>query len=170
MTVSTWRGIAAGVITAAALLLGACGTGPGAAGTARATAGDVTVTVTLKPGTGRGRELVVTFRPQRPGFHIYSAGLPAGGADGMGIPTRIAVRGGLMATGRPAANQPVLLLHVTGIKTALPVYPDGPVTFIVPVRVTGASGQAEVVVSYGACSDTECMMPVTNEAVPIKIS
>jgi len=152
------------------LVLSACGTAPTQETTARATAGSVTVSIKLMPPSAGRRELLVTFRPLRPGFHLYSVSLPTGGVDGMGIPTRIAIRGNLMAVGRPTTNQPIHLLHVTGIPAAIPVYPDGPVTFTLPVRQTGAGHQAEVVVSYAACSNSQCLMPVADEAIRIDLS
>ncbi|MDH6580252.1 hypothetical protein [Kitasatospora sp. MAP5-34] len=69
-----------------------------------------------------------TYRPQRPGFHLYSISLPADGVDGLGVPTRLEVQGGLRATGSPASDRPVQLLNLPGLDVPPPVYPDGPVT------------------------------------------
>jgi hypothetical protein len=154
---------------AVALALAGCGAQPAGPGTnAQATANGVAVTVGLRPGSGDRAELRATFSPQRPGFHLYSLDLPAEGIDGLGIPTRIAVSGGLTALAAPTTDRSTRLLRPTGLSTELPVYPDGPVTFTLPVRRTGA-GSAEVVVSYGACSESTCLMPVTDEHIPLPV-
>ncbi|MFG2004139.1 hypothetical protein ACGFNU_33765 [Spirillospora sp. NPDC048911] len=49
----------------------------------------------------------------------------------------------------------------------LPVYPDGPVTISLPVRRVGTVG--EVIVSYGACSKTTCLAPVTDHVTKIRL-
>jgi len=162
------RGVALGCMAAAVLVVSGCGTGGPAEPTGDARADGVTVSVTLLPGPGSQRELLVTFRPLQPGFHIYSVDLPAQGVDGMGVPTRVTVRGGLTAVGKPSANRAIRLLQVTGLQSAIPVYPDGPVTFTMPVRRTG-SHQAEVIVSYAACSEARCLMPVTGKAIRLDL-
>jgi len=163
-----WRGVVVGSVAVAVLVAAGCGAGRSLAPTGRATTGGVTVSVTLLPGSDGQRELLVAFRPLQPGFHIYSVDLPAQGVDGMGIPTRVTVRGGLTAAGQPSANRAVRLLRVTGLRAAIPAYPDGPVTITLPVRQTG-SGQAEVIVSYGACSQTRCLMPVAGKAIRLDL-
>lgn len=135
---------------------------------ARATANGVTVTVTLRPGAKGRQELRATFSPRLPGFHLYSVDLPDGGVDGLGIPTRLSVEGDLIADGTPTADRSVVLLRPAGLPTRLPVYPDGPVTFTLPVRRTGA-GQANVVVSYGACGKSRCLVPVRDEVIRLGI-
>jgi hypothetical protein len=156
-------------VAAAILIATGCGGGTSAQPETHATAGGVTVDVTLAPGSSDQRMLLVTFTPQHPGFHIYSVALPARGVDGVGIPTRVAVRGGLAAAGKPSANHAIRLLRITGIQKAVPVYPDGPVTINLPVRQTG-SHQAEVIVSYGACSAGRCLMPVIGKAIRLNLT
>ncbi|MGF1431650.1 hypothetical protein [Kitasatospora sp. LaBMicrA B282] len=153
---------------AAGLALAGCADGPTAEPTAHAAAGGVTVTATLAGPAGGGRELRITFAPQRPGFHVYSVDLPAGGVDGLGVPTRIAVRGDLAATGGPTADRPTHLLQPAGLPTRIPVYPDGPVTFTVPVRQSGHH-RADVVVGYGACSENTCLLPVHDETLQLAL-
>jgi hypothetical protein len=143
-------------VSAAVLLLGGCGGGhPPRETSTQFSAGGVDVTLTVRTST-----VLATLRPEQAGFHVYSVDLPEGGVDGLGIPTRLSVRGGLAATGPPTADQPVHLLELTGLSTELPVYPDGPVTLTLPVRRSGDS--AEVVVSYGACSASQCLIPVSD--------
>ncbi|MHA6765257.1 hypothetical protein [Streptacidiphilus sp. PAMC 29251] len=156
---------------ALALALSGCGAHRAPEPTGHATASGVTVTVTLLAASHGQRELRATFSPQQPGFHLYSIDLPAQGIDGLGIPTRLSVRGGLTAVGKPTANQVTHLLRPAGLPTEIPVYPDGSVTFTLPVKQTGAGAQqAEVVVSYGACSESTCLMPVSNEVIHLSLS
>lgn len=156
----------------AATVVALCGCGStrapaSAPPTATVAASGVTVTATLHPPREDRRELEVTFAPQ-PGFHIYSVDLPGEGIDGLGIPTRIGVRGDLAADGPPATGSSTRLLRLTGLTTELPVYPDGPVTFTLPVRRTG-SHRAEVVVTYGACSANACLKPEVDKVIPLDL-
>ncbi|MFI6984003.1 hypothetical protein ACIBSV_36045 [Embleya sp. NPDC050154] len=159
-------------VAATVVALCGCGSTPAPAPastplTASVTASGVTVTATLRPPHEDRRELEVTFTPQ-PGFHIYGVDLPAEGIDGLGVPTRIGVRGDLAADGPPATGSSTRLLRLTGLTTELPVYPDGPVTFTLPVRRTGGH-RAEVVVSYGACSANACLKPEVDKAIPFDL-
>ncbi|NUP52242.1 MAG: hypothetical protein HOW97_33705 [Catenulispora sp.] len=113
-----------------------------------------------------GDQLLTTFTPQRPGFHLYSVGLPADGIDGRGRPTRVEVGGALRSRGPLIAESPVRMLPLRGTDLRFPVYPDGPVTTELPVAVN-EHGDAKVVVSYAACSPQECMVPVTDHPVEI---
>lgn len=114
-----------------------------------------------------GTRLLTTFTPQRPGFHLYSVGLPADGIQGLGRPTRVEVAGALHSSGPLTAESPVRMLSMQGTDVTFPVYPDGPVTTELPVGVDSRGG-AQVLVSYAACSAQECLMPVT--AHPVQLS
>lgn len=115
-----------------------------------------------------GWQLEVLFTPPAPGFHLYSLSLPDGGVQGLGIPTRLSVRGALAETGPVTAGEPTQSLDIAVLGVKLPVYPDGQVTLSLPVRHTEGS-TADVVVSYGACSSSTCLAPVTDEAIPITV-
>ena len=114
-----------------------------------------------------GSKLLTTFTPQRPGFHLYSVGLPAAGIEGLGRPTRVEVAGALRSRGPLIAESPVRMLAMQGADVTFPVYPDGPVTTELPVDVE-SRGEAKVLVSYAACSPQECLMPVT--AYPVELN
>ena len=116
--------------------------------------------------SGDGSKLLTTFTPQRPGFHLYSVGLPADGIEGLGRPTRVEVAGALRSRGRLTAESPVRMLPMPGTDVTFPVYPDGPVTTELPVAVD-AHGAAKVLVSYAACSPQECLMPVMGHPVEL---
>jgi hypothetical protein len=154
-------------VASAALLAGGCSSAASRpVPTGRADESGVTVTVRLVTTSGGGRQIEATFAPDRPGFHVYSVDLPAGGVQGLGIPTRLGVQGALTAGGKPTADKPVLSLAVTGTDLVLPVYPDGPVTLTLPVGGS-RSGHVDVVVSYGACSPGACLAPVTDKRIPL---
>ncbi len=131
--------------------------------TAGAVQNGVKVTVVVS-----GSTVSATYRPLRPGFHLYSINLPVGGVDGLGTPTRLGVRGGLRATRPPTSDMPGQLLKLPRLGVILPVYPDGPVTITLPVTHTESSS-AQVVVSYGACSTSTCLVPVTDLVIPIQL-
>jgi hypothetical protein len=153
------------VVSAGMLLAAGCAGRPAPQLTGRFEGNGVAVTATLRD-SGRDSEVAATFRPQA-GFHLYSVDLPAQGIDGLGIPTVLAVRGDLVATGAPRADRPVRMLRPAGLPVELPVYPDGPVTITLPVRRTGAD-RVEVVVSYAACSEGRCLMPVTDQPIALR--
>jgi hypothetical protein len=159
-------------LAAASLLLAVAGCSSTPATTVLATAAQtqarVTVRVSLIDQGSMGWQLEVLFVPPSPGFHLYSLSLPDGGVEGLGIPTRLSVRGALVATGAVTAGEPTQLLDIAALGVKLPVYPDGPVTLVLPVRHTDGL-TAHVVVSYGACSSATCLAPVIDEAIPLSV-
>lgn len=147
------------VLALLALLLTGCGPDPDPV-TARFTAGDVDVAITVEADLVK-----VTFRPTRPGFHLYSLNLPPGD---LGIPTRVNVRAGLEPTGPPVANAKERSLDLPVLGVRLPVYPDGPVAITLPARRVGRT--AEIVVSYGACSRNVCLQPVIDRVTTLPLT
>lgn len=112
------------------------------------------------------KQLLTTFTPQHPGFHLYSVGLPADGIEGLGRPTRVEVAGALRSRGPLTAESPVRMLPMQGTDVVFPVYPDGAVTTELPVDVDFHHA-AQVLVSYAACSPQECLMPVSKHPVQL---
>jgi hypothetical protein len=155
------------VVVALALLLVACGQQgrPGDA-SGRLEENGVIVTVHLRDGSGGGREIAATFTPVEAGFHLYSTDLPSSGVNGLGIATRLGVSGDLRSGGRPSTDLPARMLRLEGLDVDLPVYPDGAVTITLTVEQTG-SKQADAVVTYGACSEQRCLMPVRDRRIPL---
>lgn len=123
----------------------------------------VAVDVALERDSLGQTYLAGTFVPQTPNTHLYSTDLPADGLDGIGRPTRLSIASSerLTATGPIVANRPVLADRIELLDTTLPIYPNGPVTLRIPVRLTNAGGtrSATIVVSYMACSDKGCLPP-----------
>jgi hypothetical protein len=159
----TARAVAAAVVFG---LLTGC-----AAGSARPVRGrfhgnGVSVAVWESAASDGGPQLTAEFRPDEPGFHLYSVDLPPEGVDGIGVATSLDVRGGLRAVGALSVSAPVRSLAVEGVRRPLPVYPDGPVTLTVPVTGMG-DGPAEVTVSYAACSESSCLPPVVGQPITL---
>jgi hypothetical protein len=168
------RGFAVAVAAGCCVLLGAggCGGEDGARTQGSFTEGGVHAAVTLER-TGAGTLAVTaTLTPEQGGFHLYSLGLPDGGVDGLGIPTRLAVSAPLIATAGVTASARAYDLRPAGLDVALPVYPDGPVTLHLSVGVDGAStpADAHVHLTYGACSSTKgCLIPVRDHVVTLAV-
>jgi hypothetical protein len=166
------------MLAAAVVLVAAASCSPGAAAPPRALSRNgVTVTLSFRPaspatqaGADAG-QLLATFRPDKPGFHLYSKDLPQSGIAGVGYPIRARPASGLVLTGIPAANVDPVPLNLPSIGLTLPVYPDGPVTLIEPVRrLSRAAGDAKILVSYAACSRTLCLQPVVNQSVAVALA
>ena len=132
----------------------------------------VRVALRLINGDGSTPVVAATFTPEQAGFHLYSVDLPEGGIEGVGRPTRLQVGGTLTAISAAVADQHVVWLHVAGIDSALPVYPDGAVTLRMPVRMVPGMGSARAArawVSYAACSSTACLPPVTRRPIDLRL-
>ncbi|MFF5445617.1 hypothetical protein [Streptomyces sp. NPDC012888] len=141
-----------------------------AAPTTRFTENGVTVTLTVSGWQGSRGTLTAVFTPEEEGFHLYSTDLPAGGVEGVGRPTTVAVRGALAAEGRLRAAAPVRSVSLPGVGAPVPVYPDGPVTTTLAVRA-GGDGDATVLLGYASCSEREgCTIPVSDRPVRLRVT
>ncbi|WP_344446068.1 hypothetical protein [Kitasatospora nipponensis] len=131
----------------------------------------VTVALSVADWKDGSGTLRATFTPEQAGFHLYSVDLPPDGIDGVGRPTSVQVTGALEAVGAPRVSVPVRPLVLPGDASALPVYPDGPVTVSITVRTTAnGRGEATVLVGYAACSVTAgCLFPVTGHPVAVRV-
>ena len=132
----------------------------------------VQVSISLDRDRMGGLWLTGRFAPVNADTHLYSLSLPGDGIQGLGRPTRIALKQGspLRATGRPVADRPVLPDIVEGLGTVLPIYPAGPVTLRIPVvRAQETSRRAVVLISYMACGARGCLPPVTDRRVELTL-
>lgn len=128
----------------------------------------VTVRLSVADWTSDTGTLVATFTPDEAGFHLYSTALPAEGVEGVGRPTEVRPVGSVATAGEVTVDKPVKSITVPGVRAAVPVYPDGPVTVTLPIRAT-APGEAKVLIGYASCSSTEgCTIPVADRAVPLR--
>ncbi|MFD8639282.1 protein-disulfide reductase DsbD domain-containing protein [Streptomyces zaomyceticus] len=128
----------------------------------------VTVRLSVADWKSDAGTLVATFTPDEPGFHLYSTALPAEGVEGVGRPTEVRPAGSVATAGEMTVDKPVKSIKVAGVRAAVPVYPDGPVTVRLPIRAT-APGEAKVLIGYASCSSTEgCTIPVADRAVSLR--
>ncbi|MCX4539837.1 hypothetical protein [Streptomyces sp. NBC_01565] len=146
---------------------------------ARFTENGVTVTLGVADWKDAKGTLTATFTPTEAGYHLYSTDLPAEGVEGVGRPTSVKVAGALAATGPVAAGAEVLRINLPGVDSAVPVYPDGPVTVKLPIRAenAGASsgesagGTAKALISYASCNAEEgCNIPVMDHPVILNVT
>ena len=132
----------------------------------------VRVTIALDRDRRGGLWLAGTFAPAEADTHVYALSLPDNGIDGLGRPTRLAIRPGaqLRAVGPVIADRPVQLDRIVELGAALPIYPAGAVTLRMPVaRTARAASRTDVVVSYMACGARGCLAPVTNRVVTVVV-
>ncbi|MER7577915.1 hypothetical protein [Streptomyces sp. NPDC126514] len=130
----------------------------------------VTVDLRVAEWKAPNGTLEVTFTPTDEGFHLYSADLPADGVEGVGRPTVVALSGAITAAGEPTASSSVSNIRVPGVKSTVPVYPDGPVTLTVPVHTDG-TGNAAALLTYASCSTAEgCTVPVEKHPVALHVT
>lgn len=133
--------------------------------------GGVRVRVALEEDGAHHAWLAAAFEPTRTGVHLYDKDLPPQGIDGLGRPTRLAVVSsrGLTVTGGVTADRPVTTDRIEELNVVLPVYPAGPVTLRLPVRIDlGAS--AELSLGYMACGGLGCQPPVTDKRVRVSMT
>jgi heme o synthase len=131
----------------------------------------VQVQVRWLPDSGA---LEATFTPLEPGFHLYGTQLADDGVDGVGRPTRLAVAGALTQAAPAQALSDAPLTRLSGLPTAVPLYPAGPVTLRLPVRrartaAGGVEAPAWAQVSYAACNDLACLPPVTGRQLVLSL-
>ena len=115
------------------------------------TKNSVTVVLTLEPGPVDGQAVLVgvfTPKPKDLPLHLYSKDL----VGTIGVATKLALKAGQSAE----ATGPLTVDQETHLLEELPVYPEGPVTLKLPIRLPvsedGKSVQTVVLVSYMACS------------------
>jgi hypothetical protein len=131
--------------------------------------GGVAVRVALvRDGHERGR-LVAWFTPLRSDLHLYSVDLPKQGVRGLGRPTLVELdgSGSIKRDGALTADRPLVALLVKpGVP--LPVYPVGPLTLTLPVRLRRpGAATTPVFVTYMACSDRVCLPPVVHRRIAV---
>lgn len=134
---------------------------------------DVQVEIVLEADAAGLTILAATFTPLRAGFHLYSHALPREGINGAGRPTRLDLPAeiALEPLGQWSANQFTLEDAVEGYSRPFLIYPEGPVTLRLPVRLTAArDAKATVFVTYMACSsDQQCLPPVMDEPIALTL-
>ena len=161
----------AAVVVACALLTAASGRAGARVGAVVGSMVDEGVTVTFRwTQDGKtGTTLVTTFAPTEVGYHLYAAGLPATGVQGIGRPTRVELGGALVPDGQAWVDRTAVAARVAGVDEPVPTYPAGPVTMRTPVRLDPGRHDYLVWVTYAACSAQQCLPPVEHRRVVLSI-
>lgn len=128
---------------------------------------NVTVVIHLEHGEGAAATLVGTFTPDdhEPPLHLYDIALIG---DAGGVATRMDLEPGpAEATGPLTADQ------TPHDHAGVSIYPDGPVTLRLPIRLPAGppDGTAEVGVklSYMACTMEACLRPLMGKVVTLSL-
>jgi hypothetical protein len=139
--------------------------------TFRASHVDVTVAVVLD---GTRRVIEARFVPDAQGLHLYGPDLPAGGVDGAGRPTLVAiVSGGWVAgDGMTMSVAPTpYSTALTGFSAPFSVLPAGPATLRIPLDpAPGDPAAVRVALTFMACtSDGRCFPPVVGQELVVAV-
>jgi len=132
----------------------------------------VTVTLALERGAGDAAVLIGTFTPkvQADPLHVYDLALRPEQHSNLGTPTRLDLdpSSGIAATGLLTADR-----SAAPDKSGLPVYPAGPVTLRLPIRLPtttdGAVVKAAVLVTFQACTADTCLIPVRRQPIAVQV-
>jgi thiol:disulfide interchange protein len=132
------------------------------------TRNSVTVEISFEPGPAAGQALLVgvfTPKPKDLPLHLYGKDL----TGTTGVATRLALKPGQAAE----ASGPLSADHETHLVEDLPLYPDGPVTLKLPIRLPtsddGLPVKTTVLVTYMACTAKYCLNPVFDAAIQIDL-
>jgi hypothetical protein len=112
------------------------------------------------------------FSPDRAGFHLYSKDLPREGIEGLGYPTVLGITtpGALQSSGPLTADKQVIIQRIEILNQSFPIYPDGPVTLRMPVRLASdETAPTELSISYMACSPGTCLPPVIDKRILVRL-
>ena len=131
----------------------------------------VTVRVALE-SDAQGKPLLrATFTPERADFHLYSKELPENGMGGIGRPTSFKMSSveGVRAAGPLFADvEPHNLVESSGER--LPVYPDGPVTLRLPLKLSpNRADSVPITFSYMACRTKGVCKNPTSKTITVVI-
>ncbi len=137
---------------------------------ASSTESSVEVTISMQRDESDHLTLSATFTPQDPSLHLYSKDIPKTGVDGLGRPILLEIpdQSSIQVIGDLAES-----IHAElpdSGPTELLVYPAGPVTLSLPIKLSDTSTHTETVyVTYMACNQQGCRPPVENKAIEIKL-
>jgi hypothetical protein len=114
--------------------------------------------------------LSTTFTPPE-GFHLYSKDIPISGIDGLGRPTLVELTGNGQIKAVGEWTESVQAQEPEFEPKELLVYPLGPVTLSLPIELPSGNGwiEAELEVTYMACSANQCKPPVLGKRVLVRI-
>ena len=133
-------------------------------------ANGVTVSIRLSRAKTGAFSLVATFTPPK-GYHLYSKDIPRTGVRGQGRPTLIELPAGSKMQASGTLTESVGANVPGYVPDGAPIYPPGPVTMTLPVRLPDQAGwlDDQVSLTYMACTQLECSAPTVDRRVRVGI-
>jgi hypothetical protein len=130
----------------------------------------VEVSISLEHDATGSALLAATFTPAS-GHHVYSKDIPARGLEGLGRPTLLELTSGSRLTALGELIESVAAQEPDFEPKELLIYPEGPVTLRLPVRLPPGREwiEDEIKVTYMACTAYQCKAPVEGKIVQIRI-
>jgi hypothetical protein len=105
------------------------------------------------------------------GYHLYSKDLPRSGMNGQGRPTLLELPPNSRMQSTGVLAESVSSAMVGHQPDGPAVYPDGPVTLTLPIKLPPVSGWVEdqISVTYMACSESVCKVPTVGKLITVSI-
>jgi hypothetical protein len=130
----------------------------------------VDVSISLEHGKDGSTFLSATFTPSA-GHHLYSKDIPTNGLEGLGRPTLLELTEESQMMSLGALIESVQAQEPDFEPKELLVYPAGPVTLRLPVRLPPGNAwiDDEIKITYMACSAYQCKPPVEGKIVRVRI-
>lgn len=130
----------------------------------------VEVSISLEHGRDGNTFLSATFTPSE-GHHLYSKDIPINGLEGLGRPTLLELTEESQMMSLGALIESVQAQEPDFEPKELLVYPAGPVTLRLPIRLPPGNAwiDDEIKITYMACSAYQCKPPVEGKIVRVRI-
>ena len=131
---------------------------------------NVTVSVKLSHPKESSFFLEATFIPPS-GYHLYSKDLPRTGINGQGRPTLLELPSNSRMKSIGALTENVAS-DMVGYEPDGPlVYPEGPVTLTLPIKLPLTSGWVndQISLTYMACTALSCKVPTMAKLIPVRV-
>jgi hypothetical protein len=134
------------------------------------TINDIAVTINLSRSIDSTFYLEATFTPPS-GYHLYSKDLSPTGTNGQGRPTLLELppNSRMQSVGKVTESESS---EMVGYEPDGPlVYPDGPVTLSLPIKLPYVNGwvKDQIRLTYTACSALSCKIPTIGKLIPVQI-
>jgi hypothetical protein len=131
---------------------------------------NITVTINLTRSIDSTFFLEATFIPPS-GYHLYSKDLPLSGVSGQGRPTLLELPpdSRMQSIGKVTES---VASEMVGYEPDGPlVYPDGPVTLSLPIKLPYFNGWVDdqIRLTYTACTAVSCKIPTIGKLIPVRI-
>ena len=112
--------------------------------------------------------LEATFIPPS-GYHLYSKDLPVTGINGQGRPTLLELPSNSRMQSIGALSESVGADMVDDEPDGPLVYPDGPVTLTLPIKLPLTRGWVndQISLTYMPCSALSCKVPTIAKLIPV---